>query len=79
MATASGESECPPSPSLALWDALRDALDRAGRDPGVRALVLTGGCSGVDVRDADSARTTDMDMEFIFNYRVRCAGRTRRR
>ncbi|OCB24052.1 enoyl-CoA hydratase/isomerase family protein, partial [Mycobacterium intracellulare] len=36
-----------------LWVALRDALDAAGHDPGVRALVLTGSggsfCSGADI------------------------------
>lgn len=36
-----------------LWVALRDALDAAGHDPGVRALVLAGSggsfCSGADI------------------------------
>ncbi|NUS58451.1 MAG: enoyl-CoA hydratase [Streptomycetaceae bacterium] len=46
-----------------LWEALHDALDRAGRDPDVRALVLTGAggafCSGADVLDADISRPAD--------------------
>jgi enoyl-CoA hydratase/carnithine racemase len=40
-----------------LWVALRDALDAAGHDPGVRALVLTGSggsfCSGADISVPD--------------------------
>lgn len=40
-----------------LWIALRDALHQAGRDRGVRALVLTGAggafCSGADISNPD--------------------------
>ncbi len=40
-----------------LWIALRDALDAAGRDRGVRALVITGSggsfCSGADISEVD--------------------------
>lgn len=40
-----------------LWIALRDALHAAGRDRGVRALVLTGSggsfCSGADISASD--------------------------
>lgn len=40
-----------------LWVALRDALDAAGHDPGVRTLVLTGSggsfCSGADISVPD--------------------------
>ncbi|MGP2441549.1 enoyl-CoA hydratase/isomerase family protein [Streptomyces sp. JW3] len=42
-----------------LWDALRAALEAAGRDRGVRALVLTGAgdafCSGADISQGLSA------------------------
>jgi len=40
-----------------LWIALRDALNAAGRDRGVRALVITGSggsfCSGADISEVD--------------------------
>lgn len=46
-----------------LWEALHEALDGAGRDPNVRAIVLTGAggafCSGADVQDADISRPAD--------------------
>jgi enoyl-CoA hydratase/carnithine racemase len=42
--------------NLALCEQLRDALDRAGDDPSVGAIVLTGNgpvfCAGMDLRDA---------------------------
>jgi enoyl-CoA hydratase/carnithine racemase len=45
-----------------LWIALRDALNAAGRDPGVRALVLSGAggsfCSGADISVADDVHPT---------------------
>ena len=41
----------------ALWIELRDALNAAGRDRGVRALVIAGSggsfCSGADISEAD--------------------------
>ncbi|MGX1809193.1 enoyl-CoA hydratase/isomerase family protein [Nocardia sp. NPDC055321] len=43
--------------TLALWEALRDALNEIARDTRVRAVVLTGAgdafCSGADVVDSD--------------------------
>src|SRR5271156_4704233 len=56
-----------------LWTALRDALNDAGRDRGIRALVITGSggsfCSGADISVPDDShpryklqRLTDLAM-----------------